>query len=96
MCSLFIFILVNNVCKKQFFNRIYMSYDLDKEIGDRFFKIVDEVCLLLADYNGRFVVELEDRIIIFKMLVVFIQFQKDKLVELEKKFEVSISKEEFF
>lgn len=93
MCSLSILILANNVCKKSF-NRIYMSHDLDKETGDRLSKIVDEACLLLADYNGRLAAELEDRTTISKMLAAFIQLQKDKLAESEKKLEVSIPKEE--
>lgn len=71
-----------------------MLHDLDKETGDRLSKIVDEACLLLADYNGRLAAELEDRTTISKMLVAFIQLQKDKLAESEKKLEVSIPKEE--
>ena len=70
-----------------------MSHDLDKETGDRLSKIVDEACLLLADYNGRLAAELEDRTTISKMLAAFIQLQKDKLAESEKKLEVSIPKE---
>lgn len=62
---------------------------LDKETGDRLSKIVDEACLLLADYNGRLAAELEDRTTISKMLAAFIQLQKDKLAESEKKLEVS-------
>ena len=61
----------------------------DKETGDRLSKIVDEACLLLADYNGRLAAELEDRTTISKMLASFIQLQKDKLAESEKKLEVS-------
>ena len=71
-----------------------MSHDLDKETGDRLSKIVDEACLLLADYNGRLAAELEDRTTISKMLAAFIQLQKDKLAESEKKLEVSIPKGE--
>ena len=65
---------------------------LDKETGDRLSKIVDEACLLLADYNGRLAAELEDRSTISKMLAAFIQLQKDKLAESEKKLEVSTRK----
>lgn len=60
----------------------------DKETGDRLSKIVDEACLLLADYNGRLAAELEDRAMISKMLAAFIQLQRDKLAESEKKLEV--------
>lgn len=61
---------------------------IDKETGDRLSKIVDEACLLLADYNGRLAAELEDRATISKMLAAFIQLQRDKLAESEKKLEV--------
>jgi len=64
-------------------------WPVDKETGDRLSKIVDEACLLLADYNGRLAAELEDRTTISKMLASFIQLQKDKLTESEKKLEVS-------
>ena len=67
----------------------FSIFPLDKETGDRLSKIVDEACLLLADYNGRLAAELEDRTTISKMLASFIQLQKDKLAESEKKLEVS-------
>jgi len=66
----------------------------DKETGDRLSKIVDEACLLLADYNGRLAAELEDRTTISKMLASFIQLQKDKLAESEKKLEEFKAKQE--
>ncbi|KAJ7360502.1 Regulation of nuclear pre-mRNA domain-containing protein 1A [Desmophyllum pertusum] len=66
----------------------------DKETGDRLSKIVDEACLLLADYNGRLAAELEDRSTISKMLASFIQLQKDKLAESEKKLEEYKGKQE--
>ncbi|RMX42691.1 hypothetical protein pdam_00011855 [Pocillopora damicornis] len=66
----------------------------DKETGDRLSKIVDEACLLLADYNGRLAAELEDRTTISKMLAAFIQLQKDKLAESEKKLEEYKAKQE--
>ena len=62
----------------------------DKATGERVSKIVDEACLLLADYNSRLAAELEDRVTISKMLAAFIQLQKDKLAESEKKLEVSL------
>ena len=68
---------------------LFSIYSSDKETGDRLSKIVDEACLLLADYNGRLAAELEDRTTISKMLASFIQLQKDKLAESEKKLEVS-------
>ena len=46
--------------------------------------------MLLADYNGRLAAELEDRSTISKMLAAFIQLQKDKLAESEKKLQVSL------
>ncbi|CAH3176570.1 unnamed protein product [Porites lobata] len=66
----------------------------DKETGDRLSKIVDEACLLLADYNGRLAAELEDRATISKMLAAFIQLQRDKLAESEKKLEEYKAKQE--
>lgn len=68
---------------------LFSIWPVDKETGDRLSKIVDEACLLLADYNGRLAAELEDRTTISKMLASFIQLQKDKLAESEKKLEVS-------
>lgn len=66
----------------------------DKETGDRLSKIVDEACVLLADYNGRLAAELEDRSTISKMLAAFIQLQKDKLAESEKKLQEYKAKQE--
>lgn len=43
---------------------------------------------MLADYNGRLAAELEDRSTVSKMLAAFIQLQKDKLAESEKKLQV--------
>ena len=69
-------------------NTICFVEIVDKETGDRLSKIVDEACLLLADYNGRLAAELEDRATISKMLAAFIQLQRDKLAESEKKLQV--------
>ena len=69
-------------------NTICFVEIVDKETGDRLSKIVDEACLLLADYNGRLAAELEDRATISKMLASFIQLQRDKLAESEKKLQV--------
>ena len=63
----------------------------DRETGDRLSKIVDEACLLLAEYNGRLAAELEDRVDLSKMLSGFIALQKEKLVEAEKRLEVKFS-----
>ena len=68
----------------------YLFFSQDKETGEHLSKIVDEACLLLAEYNGRLAAELEDRVMLSKMLNAFIQLQKAKLADAEKKLEVSI------
>ena len=55
-------------------------------------KIVDEACILLAEYNGRLAAELEDRTMVSKMLQEFIAEQKFKIVEGDKKLEVRVRK----
>ena len=62
---------------------------LDKEAADKLSKIVDEACLLLAEYNGRLAAELEDRRQLARMLTDYISCQKEALTEREKKLEVS-------
>ena len=69
---------------------IYLFFSQDKETGEHLSKIVDEACLLLAEYNGRLAAELEDRVMLSKMLNAFIQLQKAKLTDAEKKLEVSV------
>ncbi|XP_030642006.1 regulation of nuclear pre-mRNA domain-containing protein 1B [Chanos chanos] len=59
----------------------------DKEAADKLSKIVDEACLLLAEYNGRLAAELEDRRQLARMLTEYIHSQKEALVEREKKLE---------
>ncbi|XP_046896141.1 regulation of nuclear pre-mRNA domain-containing protein 1B [Hypomesus transpacificus] len=59
----------------------------DKEAADKLSKIVDEACLLLAEYNGRLAAELEDRRQLARMLTDYISCQKEALTEREKKLE---------
>ena len=71
-----------------FLNNLYYLFISDRETGDRLSKIVDEACVLLAEYNGRLAAELEDRVVLSKMLSGFIALQKDKLLDAEKRLEV--------
>uniref|UniRef100_A0A3Q1IAS7 CID domain-containing protein n=1 Tax=Anabas testudineus TaxID=64144 RepID=A0A3Q1IAS7_ANATE len=59
----------------------------DKEAADKLSKTVDEACLLLAEYNGRLAAELEDRRQLARMLMEYINSQKEALMEREKKLE---------
>ncbi|XP_055508391.1 regulation of nuclear pre-mRNA domain-containing protein 1B isoform X3 [Leucoraja erinacea] len=57
----------------------------DKAAAERLSKIVDEACLLLAEYNGRLAAELDDRRQLARMLTEYINSQKEILGEKEKK-----------
>ncbi|XP_007910314.1 regulation of nuclear pre-mRNA domain-containing protein 1B [Callorhinchus milii] len=57
----------------------------DKAAAERLSKIVDEACLLLAEYNGRLAAELDDRRQLARMLTEYISSQKEILGEKEKK-----------
>jgi len=57
----------------------------DKSTADNLLKIVDEACLLLADYNGRLVAEIDDRRQVARMLTDFIRQQRSLLQESEQK-----------
>ena len=49
---------------------------------------VDEASLLLAEYNGRLMAELEERKEVAQMLAAFMKQQLDKVAEAEKRLEV--------
>lgn len=57
----------------------------DIESAEKLSKIVDEACLLLAEYNGRLVAEIDDRRQVARMLSDYIRQQKSLLQESEEK-----------
>ncbi|XP_078485048.1 regulation of nuclear pre-mRNA domain-containing protein 1B-like [Ciona intestinalis] len=57
----------------------------DRETADRLSTTVDEACLLLAEYNGRLVAEIDDRRQVARMLADFVRQQKSLLQESEQK-----------
>ncbi|XP_067426082.1 regulation of nuclear pre-mRNA domain-containing protein 1A isoform X4 [Emydura macquarii macquarii] len=61
----------------------------DKESGEQLSKMVDDACMLLADYNGRLAAEIDDRKQLTRMLSDFLRCQKEVLAEKEHKLEVS-------
>lgn len=65
-----------------------MLCDLDKESGERLSRLVEEACMLLADYSGRLAAEIDDRRQLTRTLTVFLQSQKDGLAQNEQKLEV--------
>lgn len=75
-------------CDLQVFYSIMVSIPTDVESAEKLSKIVDEACLLLAEYNGRLVAEIEDRRQVARMLSDYIRQQKSLLQESEKKLEV--------
>ncbi|XP_053322814.1 regulation of nuclear pre-mRNA domain-containing protein 1A isoform X2 [Spea bombifrons] len=60
----------------------------DKESGERLSKMVDDACMLLADYNGRLAAEIDDRKQLTRMLSDFLRCQKEVLEEKEHQLEV--------
>ncbi|XP_019376203.1 PREDICTED: regulation of nuclear pre-mRNA domain-containing protein 1A isoform X3 [Gavialis gangeticus] len=60
----------------------------DKESGEQLSKMVDDACMLLADYNGRLAAEIDDRKQLTRMLSDFLRCQKEFLAEKEHKLEV--------
>ncbi|XP_013861206.1 regulation of nuclear pre-mRNA domain-containing protein 1A isoform X1 [Austrofundulus limnaeus] len=62
----------------------------DKESGERLSRLVEEACMLLADYSGRLAAEIDDRRQLTRTLTVFLQSQKDGLAQNEQKLEVRI------
>ncbi|XP_070574380.1 regulation of nuclear pre-mRNA domain-containing protein 1B-like [Ptychodera flava] len=59
----------------------------NKESAERLSRMVDDACVLLAEYNGRLAAELEDRKHVSRMLADFIAGQKEKLAASEAKLE---------
>ncbi|XP_067426080.1 regulation of nuclear pre-mRNA domain-containing protein 1A isoform X2 [Emydura macquarii macquarii] len=60
----------------------------DKESGEQLSKMVDDACMLLADYNGRLAAEIDDRKQLTRMLSDFLRCQKEVLAEKEHKLEL--------
>ncbi|KAG8442569.1 hypothetical protein GDO86_011383 [Hymenochirus boettgeri] len=60
----------------------------DKDSGDRLLKMVDDACMLLADYNGRMAAEIDDRKQLNRMLSDFLRCQKEVLDEKEQQLDV--------
>uniref|UniRef100_A0AAZ1XDB5 Regulation of nuclear pre-mRNA domain-containing protein 1A n=1 Tax=Oreochromis aureus TaxID=47969 RepID=A0AAZ1XDB5_OREAU len=60
----------------------------DKESGERLSRLVEEACMLLADYSGRLAAEIDDRRQLTRTLTVFLQSQKDGLAQNEQKLEI--------
>lgn len=67
---------------------LYALCALDKESGERLSRLVEEACMLLADYSGRLAAEIDDRRQLTRTLTVFLQSQKDGLAQNEQKLEV--------
>ncbi|XP_055368726.1 regulation of nuclear pre-mRNA domain-containing protein 1A-like isoform X1 [Betta splendens] len=61
--------------------------NVDKESGERLSRLVEEACMLLADYSGRLAAEIDDRRQLTRTLTVFLQSQKDGLAQNEQKLE---------
>uniref|UniRef100_A0A9J7ZVM6 Proton-coupled zinc antiporter SLC30A8 n=1 Tax=Cyprinus carpio carpio TaxID=630221 RepID=A0A9J7ZVM6_CYPCA len=59
----------------------------DKESGERLSRLVEEACMLLADYSGRLAAEIDDRRQLTRTLAVFLQSQRDGLAQNEQKLE---------
>ncbi|XP_035385238.1 regulation of nuclear pre-mRNA domain-containing protein 1A-like isoform X2 [Electrophorus electricus] len=60
----------------------------DKESGERLSRLVEEACMLLADYSGRLAAEIDDRRQLTRLLALFLQSQRDGLAQNEQKLEV--------
>lgn len=60
----------------------------DKESGERLSRLVEEACMLLADYSGRLAAEIDDRRQLTRTLAIFLQSQRDGLAQNEQKLEV--------
>uniref|UniRef100_G3NM17 Regulation of nuclear pre-mRNA domain-containing protein 1A n=1 Tax=Gasterosteus aculeatus TaxID=69293 RepID=G3NM17_GASAC len=68
----------------------------DKESGERLSRLVEEACMLLADFSGRLAAEIDDRRQLTRTLTVFLQSQKDGLTQNEQKLDVRKSLFLFF
>uniref|UniRef100_A0A8C5PUF9 Regulation of nuclear pre-mRNA domain-containing protein 1A n=1 Tax=Leptobrachium leishanense TaxID=445787 RepID=A0A8C5PUF9_9ANUR len=60
----------------------------DKESGNQLSKMVDDACMLLADYNGRLAAEIDDRKQLTRMLSDFLRCQKEVLDEKEQQLDI--------
>ncbi|XP_054620146.1 regulation of nuclear pre-mRNA domain-containing protein 1A-like isoform X2 [Dunckerocampus dactyliophorus] len=65
----------------------------DKESGERISRLVDDACMLLADYSGRLAAEVDDRRQLTRTLTSFLQSQKDGLVQNEQKLELTLRRQ---
>ena len=70
------------------FNILVPLYFIDKDSGEQLSKMVDDACMLLADYNGRLAAEIDDRKQLTRMLSDFLRCQKEVLTEKEQTLEV--------
>ncbi|XP_062869185.1 regulation of nuclear pre-mRNA domain-containing protein 1A-like [Trichomycterus rosablanca] len=59
----------------------------DKDSGERLSRLVEEACMLLADYSGRLAAEIDDRRQLTQLLTLFLQSQRDGLTKNEQKLE---------
>ncbi|XP_049331432.1 uncharacterized protein slc30a8 isoform X3 [Astyanax mexicanus] len=59
----------------------------DKESGERLSRLVEEACMMLADYSGRLAAEIDDRRQLTRLLSLFLQSQRDGLAKNEQKLE---------
>ncbi|XP_048848445.1 regulation of nuclear pre-mRNA domain-containing protein 1A-like isoform X1 [Brienomyrus brachyistius] len=59
----------------------------DRESGERLSRLVEEACLLLADYSGRLAAEIDDRRQLTRTLALFLQSQRNGLAQNEQKLE---------
>ncbi|CAN0066399.1 unnamed protein product [Lampetra planeri] len=64
-----------------------LSRITDRESAERLTLVVDDACLLLADYNGRLAAELEDRRQLARMLADYTRRQQEQLREKERRLE---------
>lgn len=60
----------------------------DKESGERLSRLVEEACMMLADYSGRLAAEIDDRRQLTRTLTLFLNSQRDGLAQNEQKLEV--------
>nr|XP_046217529.1 regulation of nuclear pre-mRNA domain-containing protein 1A-like isoform X1 [Oncorhynchus gorbuscha] len=59
----------------------------DKEQGERLSRLVEEACMLLADFSGRLAAEIDDRRQLTRTLTLFLHSQRDGLAQNEQKLE---------
>ncbi|XP_064835844.1 regulation of nuclear pre-mRNA domain-containing protein 1A-like isoform X1 [Oncorhynchus masou masou] len=61
----------------------------DREQGERLSRLVEEACMLLADFSGRLAAEIDDRRQLTRTLTLFLHSQRDGLAQNEQKLEVN-------